>query len=211
VRLDRMAQTFELEGPGATLIAVDPDCHLFRRLHPLEIEPTLSQVLAAETPLFILPDTTGPALEAARAFARAFAELETPMMIGGGRPPADVRPGASLAKVLINPRPEPLAARLAGAPQGRLTLTGELVFSEGRRYGLRDHDLVFAAADPRDPAVTDLVVICREPARLPGLAARVGHYGKYSYLVFPAGHGETVKGNWPTSASPLTARLAPAP
>jgi hypothetical protein len=54
-------------------------------------------------------------------------------------------------------------------------------------------------------------VLCREPARLPALAGRVGHYGKYSYLVFPASRGEVARGNWPVAAGPLTAKLVAVP
>ncbi|MHB8077757.1 MAG: M1 family metallopeptidase [Candidatus Krumholzibacteriia bacterium] len=211
VRLDRMSGDFEVAAPGARSLAIDPDCHLFRRLGPREIEPTISQVLGEETPLIVLPDAAGPELAAAEAFARAYTESETPMTVGGGLPPNDIRPGAGVMKVLVNPRPEALAERTAGPLKGLLTIAGDLVFLAGQRYDLKQNDLVFATYDPRDAAVTDLVVLCRSPERLPGLAGRVGHYGKYSYLVFPAGRGDAVKGNWPVTNGPLTATLAPAP
>ena len=35
------------------------------------------------------------------------------------------------------------------------------------------------------------------------LARRLGHYGKYSWLIMPAGQGDVVKGNWELAASPL--------
>jgi len=209
VRLERLRDEFEIVAPGAVAVAIDPDHHLFRRLHPQEIEPTISQVLGAESPLFVLPEATGPALDAAEAFARDFAESDQPMTVGGGLAPADVTPGSGLAKVLLNPQPAALQERLARLPKGQLTVAGDLAFVAGQRFSLREHDLVFAAADPHDRALTDLVVICRSPDRLPGLASRVGHYGKYSYLVFPAGQGEVAKGNWPAAGSPLTARLGP--
>ena len=211
VRLDRMSGEFTVVAPGARSLAIDPDCHLFRRLDPREIEPTISQVLGEETPLIVLPDATGPELAAAEAFARAYTESDTPMTYGGGRPPVDVRPGAGVMKVLVNPRPEVLAERCAGALKWQLTVAGDLVFLAGQRHDLKQNDIVFAAYDPRDPAVTDLVVLCRSPERLPGLAGRVGHYGKYSYLVFPVARGDAVKGNWPVTGGPLTATLAPAP
>ncbi len=210
VRLDRMDGEFELAAPGAVSLAIDPDCHLFRRLDPREIEPTISQVLGETTPLIVLPDATGPELAAAEAFARAYTESETPMTIGGGSPPVDVRPGEGVMKVLVNPRPEVLAERCAGALKGQLTIAGDLVFLAGQRLDLKLNDVVFAAYDPRDPSVTDLVVLCRAPERLPGLAGRVGHYGKYSWLVFPVARGEAVRGNWPTTGGPLAATLSPA-
>ncbi len=204
VRLAGLRETFEIVAPEARAVEVDPDCHLFRRLHPQEIEPTISQVLGAPALLFVLPDATGAELSAAEAFARGMVEGETPLIAGGGAPPADAPAGA---KVLCNPASGALAERLALLPQGQLTVSGDLAFLAGRRFSLRENDLVFAAPDPRDPAVTDLIVLCRSAARLPGLASRVGHYGKYSYLVLPAARGEVVKGNWPAAGGPLTWRL----
>ena len=55
VRLDKMSGDFEVVAPGAVSLAIDPDCHLFRRLDPREIEPTISQVLGEQTPLIVLP------------------------------------------------------------------------------------------------------------------------------------------------------------
>lgn len=211
VRLDKMSGDFEVVAPGAVSLAIDPDCHLFRRLDPREIEPTISQVLGEQTPLIVLPDATGPELAAAEAFARAYTESDTPMTAGGGLPPADVMPGAGVMKVLVNPRPEVLAERCTGALKGLLTVAGDLVFLAGQRHDLKQNDIIFAAYDPRELSVTDLVVLCRSPERLPGLAGRIGHYGKYSYLVFPAARGEAVRGNWPTAGGPLTATLTPAP
>ena len=211
VRFDRMSGDFEVVAPGAVSLAIDPDCHLFRRLDPREIEPTISQVLGEQTPLIVLPDATGPELAAAEAFARAYTESDTPMTVGGGLPPGDAIPGTGVMKVLVNPRPEVLTERCAGALKGLLTVAGDLVFLAGQRYDLQQNDVILAAYDPRDPSVTDLIVLCRAPGRLPGLAGRVGHYGKYSYLVFPAARGEAAKGNWPATGGPLTAPLTSAP
>ena len=82
-----------------------------------------------------------------------------------------------------------------------------LFFLEGRRFSLKEHDLVFAFRSFFDPTKSDLAILSRDPDRLAALARRVGHYGKYSWLVFPARRGETVKGNWPPADSPLAARL----
>lgn len=211
VRLDRAEQSFTLEVPGAVSVAVDPDHHVFRKLAPAEIEPTIAQVLSEAAPLFVLPAGTDAGIAAAEAFAAAFVENGTPQTVGGGAPPVDVPPGSSPTKVLINPRPDVLAERTAGLPGGQLAVAGDLAFVAGQRFDLRQHDLIFAAGDPRDAECTDLVVLCREPARLPALASRIGHYGKYSYLVFPAGRGEVGKGNWPVAAGPLTAKLVDVP
>lgn len=203
VHLTESSGTFTLTAPGATQVAVDPGCHLFRRLHPGEIEPTISQVLGENVPLFVLPAGSEEEIEAAHQFAVDFTEVEQPMTHEGGRPPEDVAPGAAVGSVLINPQPDVLKSQLPDA----MTLAGYLVFLEGRRYSLKDYDLVLAAANPHDPTVTDLIVLSRSPQRIPSLARRVGHYGKYSWLLFPAARGQTIKGNWQPAGSPLVAKL----
>jgi hypothetical protein len=199
VRLDGQRAAFAITAPGATRLSVDPDYDLFRRLHREEIEPTLSQVLAQESPLFILPpDQTQEA--AARGFAGAFTEIDPPAILSAL--PQDV--DAAVTAVVMNPGPEILAKYVPADMQ----ITGDLVFLEGKRYSLKEYDLVFAARNPDHASITDLVVISRSPDRLPRLGARLGHYGKYSWLLLPAGAGQTLKGNWPAAGNPLSVDLS---
>jgi len=187
--------SFTLPVAGATRLAVDPDCHLFRRLDPAEIEPTISQVFGSDRHAFIVDAPKEPLAAAALAFARAFAESDT-AVVSDGVWPADDR-----TAVVLNPGPA-LLARLT-APG--LTVSGRTIFLEGRRFSLDAADLVYAAADPERPGRTALVVLCGSPERLPGLADRVSHYGKYSWLILPAGQGRPERGNWAAGASPLLA------
>lgn len=186
---------FTLPVAGAVRLAVDPDCHLFRRLDPAEIEPTISQVFGADRHAFVVDKPDGPLAGAALAFARAFAESDS-AAVSEAPAPTDGR-----AAVLLNPG----AALLAAYPAPGLTVSGRTFFLEGRRYSLDTTDLVYAAADPNRPGATALVVLCGSAARLPGLADRISHYGKYSWLALPAGQGRPERGNWPAGASPLLA------
>jgi hypothetical protein len=199
--LDAAEKAFEIAAAGASKVAVDPDCHLFRKLDPAEIEPTLSQILGDEAPHFVLGDgagagAAGAALQAAALeFAKAFSEDDATELLAGSAP-ADGR-----AAVVINPGPDQLAAY---ATPG-LEMTGGMAFLEGRRYKLADNDVVFAARDPQDPSRSHLVIVCGSADRLASLARRVVHYGKYSWLVMPAGQGRPERGNWAPGASPLVA------
>jgi plasmid stabilization system protein ParE len=195
VRLEATDAAFTLPARGAVRLAIDPDCHLFRRLDPAEIEPTISQVFGSDRHVFVVDGPTGPLAGAARAFARAFTESDSFAVVDGGLP-ADDR-----TAVVLNPGPD-LLARL-GAPG--LTVSGRTLFLDGRRYSLDATDLVYAAVDPRRPGATVLVVLCGSPERLPGLAGRVSHYGRHSWLALPAGQGRPERGNWQAGDSPLLA------
>jgi aminopeptidase N len=203
VELRTTAQAYSLTVPAASRLAIDPDYHLFRRLHPQEIEATVRQVLAEDVPLFVLPPGDEQMIAAARRFAVTFSGNETPMVVEGGHPPADVRAGSATDGVLLDPPPEVLREWL---PAG-VTVAGDLLFIEGLRYDLRQNDAVLAVPHPHDPGATYLIVLCRSPGRLEGLANRLGHYGKYSWLVFPAGRGQVTRGNWQPVGSPLVAEL----
>ena len=102
---------------------------------------------------------------------------------------------------MINPGPGLLQRLLP--PE--LAVAGRTVVLQGKRHSLAEADLVFAAADPDRTGRTVLVVVCRDPARLAALAGRLGHYGKYSWLLLPAGQGRVERGNWTAGVSPLIA------
>ena len=86
-----------------------------------------------------------------------------------------------------------------------LAIAGTTLVLEGKRYSLDQYDLVFTAPNPHQADVTDLVVLCGSPERLAALGGRLGHYGKYSWLLLPAGQGRVLRGNWAVTASPLVA------
>lgn len=196
VALAALEQEFTLAGTGITRLAVDPDAHLFRRLHRQEIEPTISQVLADEDPVFVLQDAAAEMTAAARAFAASYAETEDFTLVADGTLPQSGRSG-----IIINPP----ATRVKELAAPELVVAGSTVFVAGKRYSLKDYDLVFAGFDPGDGDATHLVVLCDSTYRLEALARRVGHYGKYSWLLLPTGQGKVLRGNWETGDSPLAA------
>jgi len=194
VTLDAPEVSYTFETPGATAVRVDPDYHVFRRLHPQEIEPTLNLVLGDPQPRFVLPE--GPLAAAGRAFAEDWLEGGEPVIVAADAP-ADGH-----ARILLDPDPETLAALM---PDGAV-ISGNLLFLEGQRHDLTKADAVMAVASPDEPGVTWLVVISGSAPRLERLAGRLSHYGKYSHLVLPA-RGRVLKGNWPVARSPLGATL----
>ncbi len=199
VSLTGLRGEFELQVAGATSVTVDPDYHLFRRLDPAEIEPTLSQVLGEDDPFFVLPAGDESEVAAAREFAQAFAEDDAPAYCEGGHLLETGEPGKVHSAILLNPGGE--MVKRWSPPE--LTVAGSYAFFAGKRYSLKEYNLVFTAPRPGAAQVTDLLVLCLDPAQLPSLAPRLGHYGKYSWLLFPTGQGPTLKGNWTAPANPL--------
>ncbi|MFT5234504.1 MAG: aminopeptidase N [Candidatus Krumholzibacteriia bacterium] len=189
------SQQFSIAGSNISKVAVDPDYHLFRMLPTADIEPTISQVLASEAPVF-LTGANDPMLQAAsREFATNYAEDENVELRANGEIMSN-----SQTHIIINPDPELL--KKLSPPE--LMVSGRTAFISGKRYGLDKFDLVFTAYGPDNAGVAHLVILCDSAPRLASLASRVTHYGKYSWLMMPAGNGRPDRGNWATQDSPLT-------
>jgi hypothetical protein len=184
---------FVLPGRGASRLAVDPDYDLFRRLDPAEVEPTVSQVLAAAAPRVVCDPADRAAAEAFGAAWTGDGEFTVTEELTA----AD----GTAANLVLNPGRDALQAWR----RPEVTVAGKTLVLAGKRYDLARWDLVYTVANPADATVTDLVVVTGDPSRLAGLGRRLGHYGKYSWLLLPAGQGRVLRGNWAPAGSPLVA------
>ncbi len=190
VRLDTARASFTIDAANAVAIHIDPDDHVFRHLHPEEIEPTLSQVFGAENPRFVASTSVG------QEFGEHWTEGDSPILAAPGDDPE------GYARIVINPDATELKRWLPAGTQ----VAGTLLFLEGKRIDLKKNDIVMAVTDPDQADVTSLLVLGQTEARLPALANRMSHYGKYSWLVFPT-RGRPQRGNWPATDSPLSMSL----
>jgi aminopeptidase N len=73
----------------------------------------------------------------------------------------------------------------------------------------KNHSFAFSARNPRNGEMPLMVVACSSAEPLPGLARKLPHYHKYSYLGFEGSEPVNVfKGRWPVSDSPMTLFVA---
>jgi len=184
-------------------VAVDPAFDLFRRLHAEEVQPSLGDLFGAPRALVVLPAGDGEPDWA--AFASAWdpdgerlevvseSELETlpadrPVWILGrdNRHAAAVRDGA----------------RARGA-----TLDGETLRFGAESVPAAGHCFAVVERHPAAPALAIGWIAADLEGALPGLARKLPHYGKYSYLVFAGEEpANVIKGEWPSNRSPLVWR-----
>ena len=203
VHLEKERTPFDLTVPGRPLrLDVDPAFDLFRRLDAAEAPPAVSGALGAERVLAVLPAAASPALqEGYRALVQALAPEPGRVEI---RTDADVPalPAGRTTWVLgwENRLVPEVARRLAayGADAGATSIS----FPElaRPRAGLAavavTTEVAWLAADAAE--------------QLPGLARKLPHYGKYSWLAFEGAEPTNVgKGRWATVRSPLTVGFAP--
>lgn len=189
-------------------LEVDPEFDLFRRLSPLETPPTLSRLLGAAKPAIILP--AGEAGAPWRALAGAWTKdkANLPAVTDDTETPA---PPAAASYWLFGG--ENLLARDFEDALRRYGARFDLdtVTIENRRFPLSGRTFVFAAFNPADPAHTGALVLSGNPDKLALLAAKLPHYGKYSWLVFDENMTSLASGIWSASVSPLAADLGRAP
>ena len=203
VHLEKQTAPFDLTVPGRPLrLDVDPAFDLFRRLDPAEAPPALSGALGAERVLAVLPASASPALqEGYRALVQALAPEPGRVEI---RTDADVpalTAGRTTWVLGWENRLVPEVARRLGAYGADAGATS-IAFPElaRPRAGL--------AAVAVAPEVAWLAADAAE--QLPGLARKLPHYGKYSWLAFEGAEPTNVgKGRWPTVRSPLTVGFVP--
>ncbi|MEE8525607.1 MAG: M1 family aminopeptidase, partial [Thermoanaerobaculia bacterium] len=182
VALDGRRTSFEVYTAGRPLaLYVDPAFDVFRLLDPRETPPSIGQIFGEPEILAVLPAAAGEdeigryreLMEAWRSDSHAIeARLDTEV--------EDLPPDRG---VWILGRANRFADRLAGPKASfGFEIDPDGLTVEGEKIPFVDHSLVLIRRHPGNPdkAVGWLVV---EPAAaFPGLARKLPHYGKYSYL-----------------------------
>ena len=205
VEMDASARTqFQrFTAPGAIVrVDVDPELDVFRRLDAAEVPATLGELFGAEKVTIVLPAATDPQAAAWRALAD-----------GWKRSGADVEVVEEGAFTAV---PAGRSVWVLGAQNAAGRFVAERVAAFGA--GLRDaevdfgetrvprdgHSFVLVARHPASEEAALGWVGTSVPAAVPGLARKLPHYGKYSWLAFSGAEPTNVgKGQWPATGSPL--------
>lgn len=189
-------------------LEIDPEFDIFRTLSPLETPPTLSRVLGAAKPAIILPE--GPAGDPWRVLALAWTKDKNNLPEISDDAARSSAPASGSYWIFGGEN------RLAGDFENGLGIYGarftpDTVTIDNRRFPRAGHTFVFAAFSPSDPAFSGALVVSGSPDKLPLLASKLPHYGKYSWLVFDGGMNSLASGVWTASRSPLGTDLAGTP
>ena len=209
VRASGSESPFEFQAQAPVLaLQADPQFDVFRYLDAREIPSSIGQIFGEQEILALLPGLAPPEiLEAYRSLMEGWQsdshhitlqlDEEVPEL------PAD-RAVWILGKENLH------VGRLFQDGVAGLQLGADEADLGGEEVPYADHSLVVIRRHPvnLEKAVGWLVV---DPeTAFPGMARKLPHYGKYSYLAF---EGEeptnVVKGQWPTGDSPLFVDLRP--
>ncbi|TFG78907.1 MAG: M1 family peptidase [Chrysiogenales bacterium] len=179
-------------------LEIDPQNHLFRRLFPEEIPPSIAKVLGAERPLIVW-QADSAAAERFRSAAEQLDKNRTALVRSAV--PGDSAERRDRAFVLVG----------GGIFPGEWTSLLQPVW---KRIPLapgpaEDPALctVTTLVHPDNPDLAVLVLNAGARANLEAVVRKLPHYGKYSYLAF-IGETNIAKGIWDVTASPLIVSFA---
>jgi hypothetical protein len=186
-------------------IDIDPEFDVFRRLDRDEIPPAISQALGAKKMLVILPSAADEKLLTAyRRFSQALAQ--------SGPDEVEVKLDREIKEL-----PTDRAITIMGWENRFFSYLLEALFGydvavkdqavsiDRSTIPRKDHSFVLTTRLPGNRDMALSFIATDAPAALPGLAQKLPHYHKYSYLAFEGNEPANVaKGRWPVVDSPLT-------
>lgn len=191
--LERASQTFTLQcGDRPLRLEIDPKHHLFRRLFPEEIPPSIAKVFGSASQLIILgsDEEKGRLAEFREASAMInrtkTARIQTDLETQAG----DFE-GNSII-ILGKPAESTAAADLVS--EVRRPLPPSCEDSTAAHVAVYFH--------PADMSLGILVMGANPGSAVLDVVRKLPHYGKYSYLVFHGGQNVD-RGIWAVESSPL--------
>ncbi len=206
ISMDGKKVELKLSLPAQPLrLDIDPEFDLFRRLSREEIPPAISQALGSKKMLIILPsEADRDLLSAYRTFAQSLAQsgpdeamlkLDTDII----ELPTD------RAITVIGWENSFAAHAIQAVSEYDVTISTNQVRIGKTSIPNSNHSFVFMARFPGNRNMPLSLIATDNPLSLIGLANKLPHYHKYSYLAFEGSEPTNVaKGRWPVEASPLT-------
>ncbi|MFO1457630.1 MAG: M20/M25/M40 family metallo-hydrolase [Steroidobacteraceae bacterium] len=203
---------FEFAVAGEPLsLEVDPEFDLFRLLDARETAPSLGQMFGEPEVVAVLPAKAAPEVLAAyREMLKFWSGGDAQKFIE--RTDADRAPLPGDKPVWVFGRDNALAAKLFGSdPATGYEVGADAIVTGGGRIPYAGHSAVIVRRHPGNPAKAIGWITIDPLAAAPGLARKLPHYGKYSYLGFAGTEpANDVKGEWIAADSPLHVDLRPA-
>lgn len=210
VSMTQKDQSYDMVFPESPLmVQIDPQFNLFRKLHYNEIPPSFSKIFGSEELLIILPS------KADKDRLEYYKELSK---IWSGDPTKKIEVKYDNA---VKELPKNKSVWIFGT---------ENSYAQNIKTGLKDYDaeltndkvrfaktsfennkcsFVISVRHPKNSSAVLVLVSIDNKDAVQGLARKLPHYGKYSYLVFEGTEPTNVaKGEWGSTNSPLMAKVS---
>ena len=209
VVMDQKEQTYEMTfSDEPLLLQVDPQFNLFRKLHFNEIPPSLSKIFGSEKVLILLPSkASDEKQEYYKSLADAWStDTSRSIKILND---SEISELPSDASVWIFGNENLFARRVKdGLKDYDAELTNETVRFANASFPIDKNSFVIAVRHPDNPTSIIVLLSSDNKDAAAGLARKLPHYGKYSYLVFEGTEPTNIaKGEWEAVNSPLVAKI----
>ena len=188
-------------------VEIDPQFQVFRRLHYSEIPPALSKIFGAQKVLIIVPDhlsQESPYQQLAAMWANSkIRDVQVKKAADIKRLPEDRAIWVfGLNNPFLNEIKKGLNHYQARIGQQRVQL-------EKFDLPLQNNSFVISVRHPQNPRQVMVWLHIGNPGAFKGLARKLPHYSKYSYLAFNGAEPTNIaKGQWPIVNSPLQKMLS---
>jgi aminopeptidase N len=201
VELSGESASFEVAAASEPAqIVVDPDYDMLRRLDPSEIPPTVNALKSSSSTLLVVCETAaGRGQQVAETLAGALG-------LGNYTILAEAQVDRSRFRgqdVILVGYPRTVEWLSTVPASLRLQKEG---FSLGGVQGSNDGDMFFGVfTNPYDPGRVLAVLLPTGSPEAANVAAKITHYGRFSYLTFRDGRNHD-KGVWEPADSPVVHR-----
>lgn len=184
-------------------IAADPFFDVFRWLDPHETPSSIGQIFGEPEILAVLPAdaeeaASDPCRELMEAWQSEDHKIKVVVENELDRLPDD------RAVWILGRKNRFAESILAGGDDVSLTDSGATLKLASEKVPFADHTTVVVRRHPGNVEKAIGWIVVDPPAASAGLARKLPHYGKYSYLAFEGDEPtNVVKGQWPTGDSPM--------
>ena len=179
-------------------LSIDPRFDLFRRLDPGETPATLGQLFGASKLTIVLPSNASkPATENYRQLAESWSKGQSDIEIRRGSELEQLPDGRFIwvfgAENRFAPLFDPVMEKLPGEKSQKM----------------QQRSIAVSRRHPGNPQVSIALLSIQPLEAAPGIARKLPHYGRYSYVFFEGREPSMqLKGQWQTGSSGLTVDLA---
>lgn len=205
VSMNQNNQVFELAVTGKVIqVAIDPEFDLFRRLHWAEIPPSLGNAFGAKQVLMILPNAGDVDQQSwYQQLAKIWATRDNFSVITDNQ--LDALPTDVAVWVLGRQNKfYPLVAQ--ALPKYNASISTSEAKLGDKTLPLAENSTIIVTRNPNNPQMVVVGLTIHSKTAISGLARKLPHYGKYSYLAFTDNAPtNSAKGQWPAVNSPLVA------
>lgn len=186
------------------IIKIDPQFQLFRKLHYYEIPPALSKIFGTKNILIILPSKAAKGeLENYKLLAQKWSKDKTKNII--------IKLDSEITKLpsdravwIFGDNNSYKNIIVDGIKDFNADINEKTISFNKSNFNTEKNSFVIAVRHPENNKSVAAWLTIAEPKAVDGLARKLLHYGKYSYLVFEGSEPVNIaKGQWKAVHSPL--------